>query len=566
MMPPRLAITGLLAVALIACTTAPDRQARPGPNSGGANERRPVRIVAAIQSDPGTLNFDVNPPGAGVPGLDVLETLVSSGLTTIDNTGQVRALLAEAVPTVENGLWRLFPDGRMETSWTLRANPRWHDGIPFTSADLAFGAAVLQDKDLDILPNVAFQSVESIETPDARTVRILWRRPFIRADSLFEGSPMPKHLLERTYIEEKATLTQLPYWTQEFIGNGPFRVVRFTAGSHVLLQAYDDYTLGRPKIDEIEVRFIPDSSTLAANVLAGAVELTLGRSLSLEQGIQVAEQWQGGRMEVDIRGWIVAFPQFINPSPSVIADVRFRRALMHAINRQEMADTLMFGRVPVAHTFLSPSDPQYSSVERQLARYDFDPRRAAKAIEELGYARTPDGGFRDSGGQRLALEIRASTGRDLNTKAILAIADYWQRLGIAADPVVMPQQRARDREYVQTFPGFLLYNQPNDLNSLNRIRSSQTPLPENNFVGNNNSRYMSAELEALIDRHFSTIPTAQRIEILGQILRHMSENLSMMGMFYNAEVSMIANRLRGVGGRGPEGSMGTANVHEWTAE
>jgi len=554
-----LAIAGIL---VMACA-APARPSEGGAAPPAASPTTPKRIVAAIQSDPPLLSYWLAPAGAGVPGLDALESLVDQGVSIADDRGALHPVLADEVPTLENGLWKLLPDGRMETTWHIRENARWHDGAPFTSADLEFTSRVQREKALDLRYNPGYDSVDSIDVKDAWTIAVSWSQPYIFADALFNLAPLPQHLLEAPYAEDKAAFTALPYWTQEYVGTGPFKVRQFVAGSHVLLEANDRYVLGRPKIDELEVRFIPDSNTIGANVLAGEVQLTLGRSLSLEQAIQIRDQWTDGRMEIALSGWIVAFPQFINPSPAIIANLEFRRALLEAIDRQQMADTLMNGQVPVAHTFVNPNSELYPTIEPQIVKYEFDPRRATEAIQALGYRKGPDGVFRDAANQEVTLEIRASAGRDLNQKSILAIADSWQRLGIPTEPATIPQQRVRDREYIQTFPAFMLYNQPNDLNSLARHRSSQTPLPSNGFVGDNNSRYQSREFDALIDRFYSTIPQRERTTVLGQIVHHMTENLNMMGMFYNAETALIANRVLNASERKADDGTQTWNAHLW---
>src|SRR5213593_2874868 len=99
--------------------------------------------------------------------------------------------------------------------------------------------------------------IEVVDAADDRTLTIRWKQPYIDADSLFSSGralPLPKHLLEKTFTEDKAGFTQTPYWNEGFISTGPFRVARWDAGSGVLLQAFDQFALGRPKVDEIEVR------------------------------------------------------------------------------------------------------------------------------------------------------------------------------------------------------------------------------------------------------------------------------------------------------------------------
>src|SRR5678816_1061133 len=88
-----------------------------------------------------------------------------------------------------------------------------------------------------------------------------------------------------------------------------------------------------------------------------------------------------------LRSLLKIYPQFVDPAEPLILKPQFRRALMHAVDRQEMADSIQFGVVPVAETFFSPRSPYYAAIEPQIVRYPYDPRRSAALIEELGYRR-----------------------------------------------------------------------------------------------------------------------------------------------------------------------------------
>ena len=96
------------------------------------------------------------------------------------------------------------------------------------------------------------------------------------------------------------------------------------------MAAFDGYVLGRPKIDEIEVRFIPDGNTLIANMLSGAVDMPYGSVVGMDQALTIQEQWRNGYTVMDPSGWVVAYPQSIDPQPRIVQNVQFRRALMHA--------------------------------------------------------------------------------------------------------------------------------------------------------------------------------------------------------------------------------------------
>lgn len=514
-----------------------------------------------MMSDPTSLNNEVNRATAQfvIAGGPELQLLVSAGLTVTDDRGQLHPQLAEAVPTVENGLWRVQPDGQMETTWHLRDGARWQDGTAFTADDLVFTYRMLQDRELEVFRNVAYDAIASVEAPDPRTVTVRWSKSYIFASQLFSpdlGVPMPKHLLEREYLENKRNVLFHPYWGNEFVGSGPFKLREFVRGSHIVLEAFPGYVLGRPKIDEIDIRLIPDPNTVVANVLASTVELTIGRNVSLEQAVQLREQWTAGSVLISPASWIVIYPQFLNPSPSVIGDVRFRRALLQAIDRSSMVETLQAGLTPVAHSFLAPDEPEYPDVQSSIVRYDYDPRRAAQMIEEIGYGRGPDGGFREVSGQRLGVEVRAVTGIDINQKAMFSVADYWQRVGLGVESLVIPRARTSDREYIATFPGFQVVRQGSTVNFLTNRVSAAAPVAETNFVGANYSRYMDPEFDAKIERFFVTVQRPARMQILGDIIHQMTDQVMTLGLFYDGTPALIGRRIEGV----------TARQEGWNAD
>lgn len=525
--------------------------------------RAPKRLTAAILSSPKALNNTIDGSGAGSsPGLGELEQVYNPGLAVSDLQNNRYPILAEAVPSTANGLWRVLPDGRMETVWVLRAGAQWHDGTPVTSGDALFTARVLQDRELEITPNVAFESIEGMEASDSRTVLVRWSKPYIDADSIF-GTLMPRHLLERSFAENKASFIQLPFWTQGFVGTGSYRVRQFNPGINVALEANPAFVLGRPKIDEIDVRFVTDTNTLVANILAGAVEVTVGRNMPLDQALVVRDQWKDGIMDPGpMKSWLAIYPQFINPNPPVIQDVRFRRAMMHAIDRQEMMESLMGGATAVAHGIWSPGSPGYAEIERGMVRYDYAPSRATQLLQEAGYSRTADGAFRNAAGQELIVPLQGTVGQEIQIKSMLATADYWQRLGLRVEQDQLGSAARSDRVRRSERPGFEIVRQGASPENFNSFHGSQTPLPENNLVGNNRSRYINPELDALIERHRVTIPVPERLNVTREIVRHMTEQLSNMGLFYDVEPIMVTHRLLNAV-VGPQQGLALQTVHTW---
>lgn len=537
-----------IALLIVGCAPAsPSASSNPaGAAQPSARKRTTLAASASLVSVSGFLA--VGGTGSNLPGTGEVEKLLNAGLTSQSSKVAIQPQLAEVLPTTENGLWVLLPDGRMETTWKIRPNVVWHDGTPFTTQDLLFTYGLKTDRALAVSSDPVFAQIEGVDAVDARTLLVRWKAPYIDADKIFAGGslPLPRHLLERPYTENKETFPSLGFWSRDYVGTGPYKLKEFAEGSHALLEANPDYFLGKPKIDDIEVKFIPDPNTIVANVLAGAVDMTLSRGVSIEQASQVRNRGWNGRVEVSASN-----PNHLAPQhggirePAVIGDVPFRRALLEAIDREEMAAALTSGLGPIAHSGLPYGDPQYAHAEAGAVRYQFDARRAAQAIESMGYSRTPDGKLVDRGGAPLAIELR-STEKDTNVKTIQAAADYWRRIGIAAETTVIPAAMQANTEYYLSFKGFQTGGPFGSLGSLQNLKASEIPSAQNSFRGRNTGQYVNAELESLVQRYITTIPLGERMETLRSITQHMSGNLVTLYLYYEIDPALIADRLLNV--------------------
>src|SRR5439155_7000741 len=122
----------------------------------------------------------------------------------------------------------------------------------------------------------------------------------------------------------------------------------------------------------------------------------------------------------------------------------------------------------------------------------------------------------------------------------------WTRIGVASQPYIEPLEL--DRVVRANFPSFEIVRQPNDVNvaALLRYHGAQSPLPENGYAGTNRTRYRNAEYDALLDRFSTTIDRDQRRQVLGQIMHHMTDQLNIMGMFYDTEVMTYSKQLSNI--------------------
>src|SRR5438094_4460151 len=163
---PRWTVLATLVVLLAGCAP-PAPVGTPSPDGSVAVPHAKKRITVADLGIATVLNPDLG--GSSTTG--TIAELISAGLVDFDPSGTTSPQLAEATPTLENGLWKLLPDGRMETTWTLRPGVRWHDGTPMTTDDLLFTMAVAQSvPEFASGKNSGYSYIDSAQARDDRTL------------------------------------------------------------------------------------------------------------------------------------------------------------------------------------------------------------------------------------------------------------------------------------------------------------------------------------------------------------------------------------------------------------
>src|SRR6185295_11578790 len=133
--------------------------------------------------------------------LEDIQTCIIEGLTTTDERMNVVPLLAAEVPTPANGGVRLRPDGGMDVTWKLRPGVTWHDGVPFTSADLAFTVAAINSPGYNPESTDGFDRITSVDTPDPLTAVLHYKEVYAPYEIQFIRGALPRHMLEGRDID-----------------------------------------------------------------------------------------------------------------------------------------------------------------------------------------------------------------------------------------------------------------------------------------------------------------------------------------------------------------------------
>ena len=562
------AFAAILAVLVVVAgctqgTPAPSRESSSPPASQGQNTPR-GRIVIVTRDEPVTLDSRLYRSHE-------IHDLVNAPIAYHDEADVVRPLLVEKMPSRDDGTWTIDSDGSMITIYKLKPNLKWQDGQPLTAPDFVFAANNYMDQQIPVLKRSPESFMISVSAPDPLSVRILWREPYAQAGSLAEDdmAPLPRHLLQDQYYRgEKQDYLNSSFWTsQEYVGNGPFRVREWQKGISVVLTANPHFVLGPPKLETVEVKYLADANTTVAGFLAGTVDFSSYTAINFEQALTLRDQWKdnsGGRLLISERrgGRYVDFQYGDVPNHQrAVLDRRVRAALMHTVDKEALAQAITGGFAPAADTFFGKKSALYPRLDQVITRYPFDARRTEALLGEAGWRRGAGSMFRNSAGQTLDMELWITAA---NEQQAIVVADDWKRAGINASPFVIPRARNDDYVYRVSFPSAQIQTAgfPLLAESLN---STELPTPENAFSGGNRGHYVNSDVDRLFNSLAVTLNPADRDNAMVELERIMTAEVAGGHLYYLSEVAAARSNLKGPKEfASPNANYYSFNIWEWS--
>ena len=362
-----------VASALIGSVLAGGGWAADAPRQGGT-------AIVAVAGDPGHLNPAISSAGP----LHAVADSMFNGLVSIDRDGTPRPDLARG--------WEVSPDG-LAVTFRLADGVRWHDGTPFTAADVKFSFEEALFRFHARARAGLAPAVKAVDTPDARTVifrlhrlhpALLWQL------DVTEAPIIPRHIYAGT------DLTQNPANLRP-IGTGPFRFESYRRDEQVVLVRNPHYFKpGLPRLDRLVFRILPNANTQVNALLAGEVDM-LARISALDAQRLKERPFTLVDTSAGSGGSHCVMTLAFNLDRPQIADLRVRQALAHAIDRDQILKLVAFGQGRVAAAPISSGIP-WAHLPGALDAWRPDPATANRLLDATAMVRGADG-------QRATLDI-----------------------------------------------------------------------------------------------------------------------------------------------------------------
>ncbi|CAM3205753.1 peptide/nickel transport system substrate-binding protein [Paracoccus aminovorans] len=510
---------------------------------------------------PSTMNPYLSPGTKDI----IASSIALEPLASFTPQGGLAPRLAAEIPSRENG--GIAPDLRSVT-WKLKPGIRWADGSPLTAEDVAFTAAYCMDPSGGCAQLAKFEGVESVEALDALTVRIRFATPRSDPFSAFVGAQTPvlQKAQFRDCIGEKApTCTQ-----QNFnpVGTGPFKVVAFRTNDSITFEANPEYRASdQPAFAKLLIKGGGDAAAAARAVLETG-EFDYAWNTQLAPDVMAGMEAAGKGQNVVAFGSLVEriHVNLTDPSPDlpegerstakhphpILQDANVRKALSMAIDRQLLTE-LGYGPAGQPSCNLVPAPDAWASDNTDCMAQDVE--GAKRLLDEAGWLPGPDG-IREKDGRRLKLLFQSSVNAVRQDFQAL-IKQWWSDIGVetelkvvepsvffggdAGSPDTFQKFHADVEMYANNFEG----NNPEPY--LARQTCDKIPGPENQWQGENTSRYCDPEFDRLIGEMTQIVDPAAR-GAMGKRLNEMltRDSNAIIPLVYRGTTSAVSNRLGGV--------------------
>ena len=312
--------------------------------------------------------------------------------------------------------WEFSPDCK-ELTFHLRKDVKWHDGEPFTSEDVVFTYETVIDPKTPTPYGSNYGPVKEVRATDPYTVKITYKEPFAPAVEAWGLGIIPEHLLAGTDVGE-SELNRNP------VGTGPYRFKRWDTGQKVVLEANQEYFEGRPGVDKYIMRIIPEPSTQLLELRSGGLDhmgLTPSQYKLETEKPQFKNYFNKYRYPVPVftyMGYNLKDPRF--------ADVRIRRALTHAINKQELIKGVLLG---LGKPAIGPFHPDSWAFNPAVKDYEYDTGKALALFAEAGWV-LGENGLLEKDGVPFSFTVITNQGNDQRLKTAQIISERLKAIGV----------------------------------------------------------------------------------------------------------------------------------------
>jgi peptide/nickel transport system substrate-binding protein len=507
---------------------------------------------------------------------------IERGLTGTDNEGNRFAEVAAFRPTIDNGGAYYIGTGkdqRLVVKYKLRHGVKWSDGVDVTSNDVIYGYKLLLDPATQVADRSLFQKVSTISNPDPYTLVYNFLTSTEAAaqyakdpetyGSLKDFVDAGKAVVDPFYFAVGNTLfpehvmgkigaaDMEAKYGRNPVGVGPYKLVKWESGQYLDLTAneyFDDWNPNAPRIKNLRFNIVTDSNALLAQTQAGNHDIITSDALTLDQS-PTLDKLQGKAVNyIPATTWEHLE---LNTSSPKLSDVKVRQAIAYALNRQAVIDSLLYGKTKVLNSWLTPGyawsadNPKFNSgpigSKFKIATYEYSPAKANALLDEAGWVKGGDG-IRAKGGVRLSLDWYTTVAA-VRQNQTLAFKQDLAAVGIELKQTFLPAAAALFGSTGVAITGQydvagFAYSSDVDPGGFSIWHSSNVPTAENNFAGQNYTRFKNDRADTLITIANNSIGETERANAYAEHQQIVSQQVPIIGLYTRPNITVAPSGLK----------------------
>lgn len=422
-------------------------------------------------------------------------------------------------------------DGGKLLKFKVREDIRWFDGEPLTAADVEFTYKVMIDPKTPTAYAGNFKLVKEFRLTGKYTFEVEYDQPFARALITWAADILPKHILEG----EDLLNTK---YSREPLGAGPYTLKEWIPGSRLVLEANPDYFEGRPNIDRIVYRVIPDMATQFLELKAGNLDY-MGLT-PLQYLYQTAGPgWDGSFNKFDFLSFGYSFLGFNFKHP-FFQDVRVRKAIDYAIDRRELVKGVLYGLGKAANGPYKPGTWAYNT---DIKPRSYDPDKARLLLAEAGWADSDGDGVLDKDGRPFSFSIITNQGNSQRIKTGVIIQERLKDIGIEATLRTV-EWAAFLKEFIDKgrFDAVILgWSITQDPDIYNVWHSSMAVEGGLNFI-----RYKNPELDDLLTRARHLVNQEERKPLYDKVQAILHDDVPYCFLYFPMALPIVQARVQNI--------------------
>ncbi len=425
--------------------------------------------------------------------------------------------------------WEVSSDG-LRITFHLRHGVMWQDGVELTADDVIFTYSKVIDPKVPTPYSSIYGPVRSVEALDKYTVQVTYKEPFAPALESWSMGIVPKHLLEGKDLSS-------PEIYRNPVGNGPYRLIEWVTGQKIVLGAFDNYFEGRPNIDKVIYRIIPDTATMFLELKFGGIDFM---GLTPPQYKLQANSGFFNKYFQKFRypsfGYTYLGYNLLNP---LFKDMRVRQAIAHAINKKEIIAGVLLG---YGTPCTGPFPPESWAYNRDVKDYDYNPAKALALLAEAGW-KMNSSGLMEKDGRTFSFTVLVNQGNDERIKVAEILKEQLRRVGIELKIKVLEWQALLHdfidkKRFEAVILGWALSRDPDIYDIWD---SSKTKEGEFNFIS-----YKNAEVDRLLLQGRRTFSLEKRKAIYHRIHAILAEEQPCAFLYVPDALPVLNKRFKGV--------------------